>query len=260
MPSALANTPPSDSLISWFPLVTVDLSFWHGGKKLKDLERFEWPGEVVMAPALEQARKNCDFYGIEQASSLEVWAFRADWLVAKTLSEVDLHWASLDPDPQRRHKALIRHQPVWSSKRGHLAPLDQWSAYVARFTKFVPVKTTLSPGEDLSKHLSAWAEEPSLMASQAGLAIVDGRVSDLQVLQRSDKPLLNGYVLMMVSGSVTIALSPHAGPRSDRHVEQLLSGAMDVQLLGPTGRVELDHTVVRPTMWDVSRIKSHINS
>lgn len=50
-----------ESGVAWLPQVVIDLSFWHGGRKLKDLERFEWPGDVVEGGAGACTTKLCSF-------------------------------------------------------------------------------------------------------------------------------------------------------------------------------------------------------
>lgn len=243
-----------ESGVAWLPQVVIDLSFWHGGRKLKDLERFEWPGDIVEAPALEHAQKNCAIFGIEQSSTLEMWAFRSDWIIANTRSEIDHHWSSVAPNPRAAHKILVSHWPVWSSKQGALPPLPQWRTFEAGFMKFVSVKSTLSPDDDWSDQITALLVEPALMAGLQDLALVDGRITDLKVVHRGNCD--GGSQLILVTGTVRVAIGPHANRSSEPDVEQAVNSFLEVQLLPTTEFLELDtsDTVLRPTAWRIANL------
>ncbi|WP_223508967.1 MULTISPECIES: hypothetical protein [unclassified Pseudomonas] len=240
-----------ESGVAWLPQVVIDLSFWHGGRKLKDLERFEWPGDVVEGAALAHAQQNCALFSIEQSSTLEMWAFRSDWIIANTRSDIDLHWSSVDPDPRAVHKILVSHRPVWSSKQGALPPLPQWRTFDAGFIKFVSVKSTLSPNDDWSEHITALLVEPAPIPGLQDLALVDGRITDLKVVHRG---ICNeGSQLILVSGTVRVAIGPHTNRSSQPDVEQAVNSFLDVQLMPVTELLELDtsDTVLRPTAWRI---------
>jgi hypothetical protein len=247
-----------ESGVAWLPQVVIDLSFWHGGRKLKDLERFEWPGDVVEGAALAHAQQNCAHFRIEQSSTLEMWAFRSDWIIANTRSDIDLHWSSVDPDPRAVHKILVSHRPVWSSKQGALPPLPQWRTFDAGFIKIVSVKSTLSPNEDWSGHITALLVEPAPIAGLQDLALVDGRITDLKVVHQGH--CASGGQLILVTGNVRAAIGPHSDRSSDLDVEQALNSALDVQLLPTTERLELDlsDTVLRPTAWQIVNLSESV--
>lgn len=243
-----------ESGVAWLPQVVIDLSYWHGGRKLKDLERFEWPGDVVEGPALAHAQKNCALFGIEQSSTLEMWAFRSDWIIANTRSDIDQHWSSVAPNPRAAHKILVSHRPVWSSKQGALPPLREWRSFDAGFIKFATVKTALSHDADWSEHISAQLIEPVPIAGLQDLALVDGRVRDLNVVHRGN--CTNGGQLILVTGSVRVALGPHTDRSSVLDVEQAVNSALEVQLLPASELLELDatDTVLRPTGWKLTNL------
>lgn len=247
---------PSDceSCVAWLPQVVIDLSFWHGGRKLKDLERFEWPGDVVEGPALALAQKNCAHFGIGQSSSLEMWAFRSDWIIANTRSDIDQHWSSLAPNPRAAHKILVSHRPVWSSKQGALPPLGQWRTFEAGFLKFVTVKSALSPDDDWSEQITALLVEPAPIAGLQELALVDGRITNLRVVHRGIFD--GGSQLILVTGAVRVAVGPHTDRSSKLDVEQAVNSALDVQLLPTSEFLELDvsDTVLRPTGWQIANL------
>ncbi|VVP30803.1 hypothetical protein [Pseudomonas fluorescens] len=243
-----------ESGVAWLPQVVIDLSFWHGGRKLKDLERFEWPGDVVEGAALAHAQQNCALFRIEQSSTLEMWAFRSDWIIANTRSDIDLHWSSVDPAPRAVHKILLSHRPVWSSKQGALPPLPLWRTFDAGFIKFVTVVSTLSPNDDWSGHITALLVEPAPIAGLQDLALVDGRITDLKVIHRGH--CASGSQLILVTGNVRVAIGPHSDRSNELDIEQALSSALDVQLLPTTERLELDSsdTVLRPTAWQIANL------
>ncbi|KAA0946224.1 hypothetical protein FQ186_25885 [Pseudomonas sp. ANT_H14] len=247
-----------ESGVAWLPQVAIDLSFWHGGRKLKDLERFEWPGDVVEGPALALAQKNCALFGIEQSSSLEMWAFRSDWIIANTRSDIDLHWFSVGPNPRAAHKILVSHRPVWSSKRGALPPLHEWRMFQAGFIKFVTVKGSLSPTDDWSEHITALLAEPTLMAGLQDLALVDGRITDLKVVHRG--VFDSGSQLILVTGSVRVAVGQYADRSNALDVEQAVNSALEVQLLPTSELLEFDvnDTVLRPTVWKIVKIQESV--
>ncbi|WP_046483573.1 hypothetical protein [Pseudomonas veronii] len=240
-----------ESGVAWLPQVVIDLSFWHGGRKLKDLGRFMWPGDVVEGPALALAQRNCALFGIEQSSTLEMWAFRSDWIIANTRSDIDQHWSSVGPNPRAAHKILVSHRPVWSSKQGALPPLQKWRMFEAGFIKFVTVKSALSPNDDWSGHITALLAEPTLMAGLQDLALVDGRITDLKVVHRG---MFNSCSqLILVTGTVRVAVGAHADRSNALDVEQAVNSALDVQLLPTSELLELDvsDTVLRPTAWKI---------
>lgn len=252
IPTLNAQQPSGcESGVAWLPQVVIDLSYWHGGRKLKDLERFEWPGDVVEGPALALAQQNCALYGIEQASTLEMWAFRSDWIIANTRSEIDQHWSTVAPSPRAANKILVSHRPVWSSKQGALPPLNEWRTFSARFIKFVTVKSALPRGNDLSEHITALLVEPALIAGLQDMALVDGRITDLKVVHRGDCD--GGSLLILVTGRVLVAIGPHTNRTSEADVEQAVNSFLDVQLIPVTELLELDSsdTVLRPTAWHI---------
>lgn len=238
--------------VAWLPQVVIDLSFWHGGRKLTNLERFEWPGDVVEGAALEHAQQNCSLFSIEQSSTLEMWAFRSDWVIANTRSSIDRHWSSVNPDPRAGHKILVSHRPVWSSKLGALPPLPQWRKLDAGFFKFVTVKSTLPIDADWSQHITALLVEPTPIAGLQDLALVDGRVSGLKVVHRGH--CASGGQLILVTGTVRVALAPYIIRASELDVEQIVNSALEVRLMPTTELLVLDSsdTVMRPTAWKIA--------
>lgn len=244
-----------ESGVAWLPQVVIDLSFWHGGRKLKDLERFEWPGDVVEGAALAHAQQNCALFRIEQSSTLEMWAFRSDWIIANTRSDIDLHWSSVDPDPRAVHKILVSHRPVWSSKQGALPPLLQWRTLDAGFIKTVTVTSAfLSSNDDWTGHITALLVEPAPVAGLQDLALVDGRITNLALVHQGH--CASGGQMIQVTGNVRVAIGPHAGRSSQLDVEQALNSALDVQLLPTTELLELDSsaTVLKPTIWHIANL------
>lgn len=252
--SSTLNTQPAgvcDDRVAWLPKVVIDLSYWHGGRKLKDVERFEWPGEIVEGAALEHAHQSCTHFGIEPTSTLEMWAFRTDWIIANTRSDIDQHWSSVDLQPRALHKVLVSHRPVWSSKLGSLPALQQWQTFDAVFLKFTTVKSALPSDVDLSEHITALLVEPSPIAGLQELAVVDGRIADLKVIRRGGNAA--GGQLVLVTGSVRIAIGPHSTPAHELDVVQTVNSALDVQLLPTTELLELDasDTILRPMAWQI---------
>ncbi|AVX93385.1 hypothetical protein PkP19E3_35440 (plasmid) [Pseudomonas koreensis] len=241
-----------ESGVAWLPKVVIDLSYWHGGRKLKDVDRFEWPGEVVEGTALQHAQRNCTHFGIESSSTLEMWAFRSDWMVANTCSDIDQHWSSIDPRSHAAHKILISHRPVWSSKQGALPGLQQWRMFDAVFLKFTSVKTTLLCDADLSEHITALLVEPAQIAGLQELAVVDGRITDLKVIRRGNCDA--GSQLILVTGSVRVAIGPHSHASKEMEITQTVNSALDIQLVPTTEYLELDlcDTILRPTAWQIS--------
>ncbi|WP_282366420.1 hypothetical protein [Pseudomonas sp. PS02290] len=237
--------------VAWLPKVVIDLSYWHGGQKLKDVERFEWPGEVVEGTALEHAQENCAHFGIDPTSTLEMWAFRTDWIIANTRSEIDQHWSSVDPQPRFAHKVLVSYRPVWSSKQGALPALHQWQMFDASFLKFTTVKSKLHCDVDLSEHISAMLVEPAPIAGLQQLAVVDGRIADLKVIRKGNSAA--GEQLVLVTGTVRVAIGPHSTPETELDVVQTVNSALDVQLLPTTELLELDGSdnILRPMVWQV---------
>ncbi|MFC9008458.1 hypothetical protein [Streptomyces microflavus] len=240
-----------ENRVAWLPKVVIDLSYWHGGRKLKDVERFEWPGEIVEGTALEHAHQSCIHFGIDPTSTLEMWAFRTDWIIANTRSDIDQHWSSIDPQPRAINKVLVSHRPVWSSKQGTLPELQQWRMLDAVFLKFTTVKSTLLCDVDLSDHITAQLVEPSPIAGLQKLAVVDGRIADLKVIRRGSSAA--GGQLVLVTGSVRIAIGPHSTPANEFDVVQTVNSALDVQLLPTTEFLELDgsDTILRPMAWQI---------
>lgn len=252
--SSTLNTQPvgvCDNRVAWLPKVVIDLSYWHGGQKLKDVERFEWPGEVVEGAALEHAQENCTYFSIEPTSTLEMWAFRTDWIIANTRSDIDAHWSSVDPQPRAIHKVLVSHRPVWSSKLGSLPALQQWRTFDAVFLKFTTVKSKLPSDVDLSQYITALLVEPSPIAGLQELAVVDGRIANLKVIRRGSSGA--GGQLVLVTGSVRVAIGPHSTPANDLDVVQTVNSALDVQLLPTTEFLDLDgsDTILRPMAWQI---------
>lgn len=165
----------STSAVKWFSQVTVELSYWHGNQRLKNLDQFEWHGDAVMAPALTHAQSKCDFYQIDESSSLELWAFRSQWQVAKVREGADQHWSfadSLDHDVTR---VLVSHHPVWSSKHGKMSPPDTWPGFTATFRKIISVdasRSTAELGGLVTAALCVIEQGPEAL----GLAITDGGI------------------------------------------------------------------------------------
>ncbi|MBX8556974.1 hypothetical protein K5D56_25595 [Pseudomonas cichorii] len=251
--SSLHTQPPGvcENHVAWLPKVVIDLSYWHGGRKLKDVERFEWPGEVVEGTAIEHAHLSCTHFGIQPSSTLEMWAFRTDWVIANTRSDIDQHWSSVDPQPRAIHKILMSHRPVWSSKQGVLPALQQWRMFDAVFIKFTAVKTSLLCDEDLSEHITALLVEPAPIAGLQDLAVVDGRIADLKVIRRGDSP--TGGQLVLVTGSVRVAIGPQSTPKTEMEVVQTVNSVLDVQLVPTSELLELDRSdaIMSPMDWQI---------
>lgn len=206
----------STSAVKWFSQVTVELSYWHGNQRLKNLDQFEWHGDAVMAPALTHARSKCDFYKIDESSSLELWAFRSLWQVAKVRDGDDQHWSfadSLDYDVTR---VLVSHHPVWSSKHGRMSPPDTWPGFTATFQKIISVDASQASGE-LSGLVTAALCVIEQGHKALGLAITNGDISDLTVTRIGANTRSPGCDLLMVTGTIEVAMSPyHAEPGLDQ--------------------------------------------
>ncbi|SDJ08787.1 hypothetical protein [Pseudomonas abietaniphila] len=248
------------SPVEWFPHVTVDLSCWHGGQKLKDLEQFEWHGDVVMGPALEQARRACDQFRVDNSSSLEVWAFRSDWEVAKTRSSEDQHWAHVDNECNLVSKVLLSHHPVWSSRHGALSAPIQWPQFDAKFLKFMSVKSNLESDTAWTDYLTAAIDSPPDRLAHRGVALVDGRIRDLSVTYRGVNDRSPDCHLIMVTGTIRIAMSPYVEALDDLELESAVNQSLSVKIELDQRRIELDTVdkTLRMAAWELQKSKNSI--
>lgn len=252
-----ANHAPHKSLpkIQWFPQVTVELSYWHGNQKLKSLDQFEWHGDAVMGPALEDARNKCELFKIDASSSLELWAFRSLWHVAK-FRERDQHWSFVDGRDHGRTRLLLSHHPVWSSKHGLMTKPETWPQFSATFQKVISVDASLSDGEALRRHVNVAVIIVDQGAKLQAMAITDGQVRDLAVRRQGPNDRSPGTDLIMVSGSITVSMPPYLEAAGQLPFIAAVRGslAVDVTLDKQcTAKSRLDNTQ-RTTLWGLKAI------
>lgn len=242
----------STSAVKWFSQVTVELSYWHGNQRLKNLDQFEWHGDAVMAPALTHARSKCDFYKIDESSSLELWAFRSQWQVAKVREGADQHWSfadSLDHDVTR---VLVSHHPVWSSKHGKMSPPDTWPGFTATFRKIISVdasRSTAELGGLVTAALCVIEQGPEAL----GLAITDGGIRDLTITRVGANTRSAGCELLMVTGAIAVAMSPYQAEPGFDQLEAAVRSSVGIKLSlvdGVTASGHLD-AGQRSTIWVV---------
>ncbi|OAS07726.1 hypothetical protein AYO08_10365 [Pseudomonas putida] len=251
----------STSEVKWFSQVTVELSYWHGNQRLKNLDQFEWHGDAVMAPALTHARSKCDFYKIDESSSLELWAFRSQWQIAKVREGADQHWSfadSLDHDVTR---VLVSHHPVWSSKHGKMSPPDTWPGFTATFRKIISVdasRSTAELGGLVTAALCVIEQGPKAL----GLAITDGGIRDLTITRVGANTRSAGCELLMVTGAIEVAMSPYQAELSLDHLEATVRSSVGIKLSLVDGVTATGHLDAgqRSTIWLVEGRNTHKNT
>lgn len=240
----------NDVNIEWCPHVTVDLSYWHGGRKLESIEAFEWHGETVLAPAIEHARRKCDFYGIDSSSTLEVRAYRSDWHVAKVRHSQDQHLASPDSDSG---KVLLSHHPVWSSKHGHLTKPDTWPQFLATFIKFISVSSQLGADARWDLLVAASVGSPAPVLEQQGIAVVDARIREQTVVYRGLNERSPGCHLLKIEGSIMLAKSPLIASADHLVMEAAVNDGLGVKisLVDPAVAFDTLDTTLRMAAWEI---------
>lgn len=253
------NHVPHESLpkIQWFPQVTVELSYWHGNQKLKSLDQFEWHGDAVMGPALEDARNKCELFKIDASSSLELWAFRSLWHVAK-VRESDQHWSFVDGRDHGRTRHLLSHHPVWSSKHGLMTKPETWPLFRATFQKVISVDARLLDDAALSRHVNVAVIIVDQGAKLQSMAITDGQVRDLVVSRQGPNDRSPGSDLIMVSGSIAVSMPPYLEDTGQLQFIAAVRGSLAVDVTLDKHDVASGRLVnaQRTTLWGLKEISN----
>nr|QFX76712.1 hypothetical protein [Pseudomonas putida] len=206
-----------------------------------------------MAPALTHAQSKCDFYKIDESSSLELWAFRSQWQVAKVRAGADQHWSfaeSLD----HVTRVMVSHHPVWSSKHGKISPPDTWPGFTATFQKIISVDACRSRDELnglVSASLCIFGQGPEAMS----LAITNGAIRDLTITRVGANNHSPGCELFKVTGAIEVAMSPYQTESGLDHLEDTIRSSVGIKLSlvdGATATGQLD-AAQRSTIWVVER-------
>ncbi|AXQ51162.1 MULTISPECIES: hypothetical protein [Pseudomonas] len=229
--SSSAHLPAvSSSAVRWVSQVTVELSYWHGNQRLKNLDQFEWHGDAVMAPALAHAQSKCDFYQIDASSTLELWAFRSLWRVAKVQDSTDQHWSFADSLDHGVSKLLVSHHPVWSSKHGRISAPDTWPGFTAIFRKLISVDASRSIDGEMKSHVGASLRVIEQSHESLAVAITDGGIRGLTITRVGENPRSPGCDLFMVTGTIGVAVSPYQAELGLGQLEAAVRGSVEVEV------------------------------
>lgn len=217
--------------LGWFHELEISFSYWHGGKRLLDGPKFQWPNETVLEDVRAEGLRLCRIYDISETSSLELVAFRVDREVPRVRSQSDDHWHYPEREQGLPPTRLRSCHLIWSSKAGDAPSLSQWQVRKASFTKYIPVAGTPAPTDLLdcfSVEMAPLDEE----CMRNGIAISDGKISLLSI---EEEPVEAGARFARVAGHISIATAPGSCWASETQLLEAVSHPTAV-IVRPTGR------------------------
>jgi len=222
--------------IGWFPEVRVSLSYWHGGRMLKEGSTFCRANNSAIHDAREDAERFSKQYRVDQHSSLELVLCRYEWEVVKIrAASADDHWDNTESHQGLPRNRLLGCSRVWSSKTGEAPPLNMWPKQKACFIKTIPITGDAQNTEDLSEHFNVGLGKSPESALCNGLAISAGVIQNLVFENIPDGSSEYPGRYATIFGDIEVAIDPRCEPLARSQLLGLIQAGIDVEAW-PSGR------------------------